>query len=186
MTAQATAAAAFAVAALLLVAAAVLLVVLLLRDRRAGAERHAEEVKAAYGYGDQRVEAVVRRERELEATLTAATNDLHRARADVALLTTKLEAADRRLEDLELELARRRAGAVLEGDTVALTTPDDRTVRGIVRQTFDNGSLLLGGAVVYVERPGRAGEVDVQELEAGDVVVPAYRWAQKLPPREDT
>jgi hypothetical protein len=182
MTAQAIAAAAFAVAALLLVAA----VVLLLRDRQASIARHDEALRDAYRFGDQRVDAIRRHETELQATLDQRGRDLHRARADLALATTKLEAAGRRLEDLELELARRRAGAILEGETYAFTTPDDRTVRGIVRQTFDNGALLLGAAVVYLERPGRGGEVDVEELDAGDVVVPAYRWAQKLPPREDT
>ena len=40
----------------------------------------------------------------------------------------------------------------------------------------------LGAAVVYVERVGRGGEVEVEELNAGDVVVPEHRWAQKLPP----
>lgn len=182
MTAQAIAAAAFAGAALPLLVA----VVLLLRDRQASVARHDEALKAAYEFGDQRVADVLKRERLLDDALQERAEHVNRARADLALATTKLEAAERRLEDVELELARRRAGAILEGETYAFTTPDDRTVRGIVRQTFDNGALLLGGAVVYLERPGRGGEVEVEELDAGDVVVPAYRWAQKLPPREDS
>lgn len=128
-----------------------------------------------------------RRAQELEAwnsrndAITRA-EESARARGNLAVAEHRREHADQRVEDLQLELARRREGPILEGETVALTTPGDRTIRGVVRQTFDNGAILLGAATVYVERAGRDGVVEVEELDAGDVVVPEHRWAQKLPP----
>src|SRR4051794_10128451 len=108
MTAQATATAALAVVALTLLVLYVWLWHAAGRDRRT----HAEGLERAYRYGDERVAAVLQRAEGLQDELNDARRELNRARADLALATTKLEAADRRLEDLELELARRRAGAV--------------------------------------------------------------------------
>lgn len=181
MTAQALAG---ALAGITLVLLAV--VAALLADRRRNGERGEREVGRVR---EQALRDLERHAKEARAELERARGrldgldrSLASARTQAELELRRRESAERAVEALELELARRRLGPVLEGDTVALTTPDDRTLRGIVRQTFDGGAVLLGAATLYVERTGRGGEVEVEEIAAGDVAVPAYRWAQKLPP----
>lgn len=130
----------------------------------------------------QAAEAALKREREDYLGRLAELDRQLRARsADVAALQVRVDAAEGRHATLSRELESRRLGPIREGELVALTTPEGATIRGTVRQTFDNGAVLLGAAVVLDEVVGRGGQPDVVERPAGDVSVPAHAWAQKIP-----
>jgi hypothetical protein len=96
----------------------------------------------------------------------------------------------RRARELERKLEQRRRP--LEGELCVIHTPkpDDQSLRGVVRAELDRGALVLSAAV-YLEREGgeRGGEV-LREVPVGDVVIPAYSWAQiaasgALPPSQE-
>jgi hypothetical protein len=95
---------------------------------------------------------------------------------------------DRRLADAveraaarrhELELAALERGGELEGELVIVNTPrpDDQTLKGVCRRELASGGLVLEAAVYLERRPSRGSE-EVDEVPAGDVVVPAYSFAQ--------
>jgi hypothetical protein len=147
------------------------------RRKLSEVEASAVETSALAGNLTGRVEGLESRKRELEDSVS----DLRRASAGLAAEQMRRELAEAKVEELQLELARRRHGPLVEGETVAMTTPQGATIRGVVRQTFDNGAVLLGAAVVLDEVRGRDG-VTVEERPAGDVTVPAHEWAQRLPP----
>lgn len=98
-----------------------------------------------------------------------------------ALLAGALAAALVALLIVVALLARaRRDRRPLQGEHVIVNTPkpDDQSLRGFCVEELSRDRLRLTGAV-YLEPDGRSGVV---EVPAGDVVVPAYSWAQVIPP----
>lgn len=115
----------------------------------------------------------------------AAVSDGARARDRVTVLHTERAACRERVAELEGELAA-RAASPLEGELVIVNTPapDDQSIRGVVVRELNDGGLLLAGAV-YLERvTARGGLEEVQERHVGDVIVPSYSFAQRVPSSE--
>jgi hypothetical protein len=148
MTAQALAG---ALAGLLI--AAIALIVILERARSRAEDRR----------GDLALEAIAGRQRlELEREQLAAMRDrLHAMRARIAAVEEEV------------------ASSALVGELVVVNTPkpDDQTLRGVCTRELKSGGLVLEAAV-YLEREWSKGAEVAREVPAGDVVVPAYSWAQ--------
>jgi hypothetical protein len=153
MTAQALA----GICAGLLLAA--LVVIFLLERRRERAE----------------VDAWARREDNRELSVRIAV-----AEAELDATAELLEESRRSAEVLELELAKLRGEleeSDLVGELVIVNTPrpDDQTLKGVCRRDRGPDRGLVLEAAVYLEPRGQG---QVAEVAAGDVVVPAYSWAQ--------
>lgn len=175
MTAQALAG---ALAGLLLAAA--LLVVLLERRRRALDldlwSTRGDVSRLELELADARVELGMAGERE------------DHLRASLQHTTRELEATRQRLEDLAL--ARQRSP--LEGELVLVNTPkpDDQTIRGVCRRELRDETGRPVGIVLeaaeYVGTELHRGEERPTRTPIGDVVVPAYAFAQIVQRTEES
>jgi hypothetical protein len=122
-------------------------------------------------------------ERDRASVAASRTNaDLIALRGERAALSARIEHAGERIGELEDDLERYRTGPLL-GQRVIVNTPrpDEQSIRGVVTIELDSGGLVLAAAELLETVHDRDGE-HVEAQAIGDVVVPAYSWAQRVKP----
>lgn len=177
MTAQAIA----GVLAGLLIAATAAAIILERRRRRLDTD-----LWIARRDNDERVtQAASLRELLADERVRATRAEEHAEHARAAL-----RAANSNLVSLEADALDRERRTSLEGKLVVVNTPrpDDQTIRGVCRRELfdDEGrpTALVLEAAEYVDSEHVRGEDRARRTPIGTVTVPAYSFAQHVPPRQ--
>jgi hypothetical protein len=96
----------------------------------------------------------------------------------LSLLALVLAAAAGACGGLSLLHARRRRTGLQLGETYIVNTarPDDQSIRGVLVRELPSGAIMLAAAA-YLDADG------TETAIAGDVVLPAFSWAQRVEPQ---